>query len=289
MRSLVAFEAAARHRNMVRAAEELGMTQGAISRHIRALEDQVREPLFVRGPRGVALTEAGDLLFSYAMRGLKEISEGFGRLWQPQRRETLEVRCSRTFAIRVLAPRVLSFAREFPWIDLQINSHRYYTELEGQGGVVAIRLGQGDWPDMSVTPLTQETLFPVCAPALARGTSEPQTYLGSALLLHYTERPHWTNWLHAAGLPTELAANGPRFSEMSMALAAAESGQGVAIARRTLVVDAIAEGRLVRPFAPIADDGEGYFLVTTPAARHSSTVQAFSDWLQGEVQRIETR
>lgn len=72
-------------------------------------------------------------------------------------------------------------------------------------------------------------------------------------------------------------------------VAAAESGQGVAIARRTLVVDAIAEGRLVRPFAPIADDGEGYFLVTTPAARHSSTVQAFSDWLQGEVQRIETR
>jgi LysR family glycine cleavage system transcriptional activator len=140
-----------------------------------------------------------------------------------------------------------------------------------------------------VTPLSAETLFPVCSPGLVREGAEALPFLQAAVLLHYTERAHWASWLRAAGLPESLAAMGPRFSEMSMALAAAEAGQGVAIARRSHVIDAIAAGRLARPFTPIADDQEGYFLVTSYAAHQRSTVQAFGAWIKREMDMLHAR
>ncbi len=283
------FEAAARHRNMVRAAAELGMTQGAVSRHIKALEEQFRERLFQRGPRGLTLTEAGDVLSCYVARGMAEIGAGFHRLWQPRQRATLEVECSRTFALRILAPRIGSFIAGSPWIDLRVNSHRYYSDSDRSDVDVSIRLGTGAWPNSVVTPLSAETLFPVCSPGLVREGAEALPFLQAAVLLHYTERAHWASWLRAAGLPESLAAMGPRFSEMSMALAAAEAGQGVAIARRSHVIDAIAAGRLARPFTPIADDQEGYFLVTSYAAHQRSTVQAFGAWIKREMDMLHAR
>jgi DNA-binding transcriptional LysR family regulator len=286
---LYVFEAAARHRNMVRAAAELGMTQSAVSRHIKALEDQFRERLFQRGPRGLTLTEAGDVLSSYVGRGMAEIGAGFHRLWQPRQRATLEVECSRTFALRVLAPRIGSFIAASPWIDVRVNSHRYYSDSDRSDVDVSIRLGAGVWPNSVVTPLSAETLFPVCAPSLAGAGAQPLPFLQAAVLLHYTERTHWANWLRVAGLPESLAATGPRFTEMAMALAAAEAGQGVAIARRSHAIDAIAEGRLVRPFAAFADDHEGYFLVTSHAAHQRSTVQAFSAWIKREMAALNAR
>jgi DNA-binding transcriptional LysR family regulator len=288
LRSLYVFEAAARHRNMVRAAAELGMTQSAVSRHIKALEDQFRERLFQRGPRGLTLTEAGDVLSSYVARGMAEIGAGFQRLWQPRLRATLEVECSRTFALRILAPRIGSFIAAYPWIDLRVNSHRYYSDAEKSDVDVSIRLGAGLWPNSVITPLSAEALFPVCAPGLAAG-AEMLPYLQSAVLLHYSERAHWANWLRAAGLPEGLAAMGPRFSEMSIALAAAEAGQGLAIARRSHVIDAMAEGRLVRPFTAVDDDHEGYFLVTKYAAQQRSTVQAFGAWIKREMELLSAR
>jgi DNA-binding transcriptional LysR family regulator len=289
LRSLYVFEAAARHRNMVRAAAELGMTQSAVSRHIRALEDQFHERLFQRGPRGLVLTEAGDVLSSYVGRGMAEIGAGFNRLWQPRQRATLEVTCSRTFALRILSPRIGSFIAASPWIDLRVNSHRYYSDPDRSDIDVSIRLGAGVWPNSVIIPLSAETLFPVCTPGLAAGSDEPLPFLQSAVLLHYTERAHWATWLRAAGLPESAAAMGPRFSEMAMALAAAEAGQGIAIARRSHVIDAIAEGRLVRPFAAFADDQEGYFLVMSHAAHQRSTVQAFAAWIKREMEELAAR
>ncbi len=285
LRELLVFEAAARRGTMVAAAEELGMTQGGVSRHVKALEERLQETLFRRGSRGLVLTEAGDLLASYVERGLSEIAAGVQRLWQPQGRVSLEVTCSRTLALRVLAPRVSGFVRQHPWIDLRINTHRYYAELGSVDVTVGVRLGSGNWPGQLVSPLTQEVLFPVCTPAYLAGLPGPGAAeaLRGAILLHYLERPHWANWLAAAGLPGELGMEGPRFSEMAMALAAAEAGQGIAIARRIHVAEALAAGRLVRPFAAQADDGEGYYLVMTPAAQARSTVRAFVTWLNGEI------
>lgn len=280
LRALLVFEAAARHLNMVRAAVELGMTQGAVSRQIRALEDRLHEQLFRRGPRGLVLTEAGDLLSDYVVRGFSELSTGLYRIGQPRRRTTLAVSCSRTFALRVLAPRIGSFIRAHSWIDLRIDSHRYYTPLDRSDADLAIRLGDGkSWSEPVILPLTRETMFPVCAPSLLRDPMpDPTSFLRGEVLLHYAERPYWMAWLHAAGLDPALGAVGPRFDETALALAAAEAGQGVAMARNSHVAQAIAEGRLVRPFGVVHDDGAGYFIATTALAQRRSTTQAFIGW-----------
>ena len=282
LQALRAFDAAARHLNMARAAAELGVTQGAISRQIKALEERLRERLFTRGPRGLRLTEAGDLLADYVRRGLEVLEAGLFRIEQPRSRTTLVVNAPRTFALRVLAPRIAGFVQLHPWIDLRVETHRYFAQLQGADVDVAIRTGTGDWPGHHVQPLTREVMVAVCAPALAAGLVglAPAEAIRRVPLLHYAERPHWRAWAQAAGIDPALAEPGPRFDETALTLAAAEAGQGIAVAWRVLVADAIAEGKLVCPFDAIRDDGTGYHLVTAESAARRSTVAAFCAWLR---------
>jgi DNA-binding transcriptional LysR family regulator len=282
LQALRAFDAAARHLNMARAAAELGVTQGAISRQVKALEERLSAPLFTRGPRGLHLTEAGDVLADYARRGLETLENGLFRIGQPRSRTTLVVNAARSFAMRVLAPRIGDFARAHPWIDLRLETHRYFAQRLGADVDVAIRTGHGDWPDYVVRRLTREQMLPVCTPALrATLPDDTTTALPRATLLHYAERPYWRGWAEATGIDPALVAPGPRFDETAMALAAAEAGQGIGIAWGVLVRDAIAEGRLVRAFDGVMEDGTGYHLVMTEMAARRSTVQAFSEWLAG--------
>lgn len=281
--SLRVFDAAARHLNMGRAAAELGITQGAVSRQIKVLEDRLQEALFRRGPRGLRLTEAGDLLADYVRRGLDQLETGLMRIGQPRSRTTLVVNAPRSFAMRVLAPRIGDFVRQHPWIDVRLESHRYFAQLHGTDVDVAIRAGTGDWPGHVVRQLTEEIMFPVCAPSLWTPQACRQTqaeFLAGHTLLHYAERPHWANWMRVAGLDPALAAAGPRFDETALALAAAEGGQGIAVTWGVLVEQAIAEGRLLRLFGAALDDGTGYHLVMTEIAAGRSTVMAFSTWLR---------
>ncbi|MBU8536369.1 LysR substrate-binding domain-containing protein [Falsiroseomonas tokyonensis] len=280
LQALRAFDAAARHLNMARAAEELGVTQGAISRQVKALEEQLAETLFLRGPRGLKLTEAGDLLADYVRRGLEQLEAGLFRIGQPRSRTTLVVNAARTFAMRVLAPRIADFTRAHPWIELRLETHRYFAQLHGADVDVAIRAGTGDWPGHVVRPLTREVLFPVCAPDYLPAGTPAATAIPNSTLLHYAERPHWRDWLTAAGLDPALATPGPRFDETALTLAAAEAGQGLAVAWGILVADAIQAGRLIRPFQPTLDDGTGYHLVMTELASRRSTVHTFCTWLQ---------
>lgn len=289
------FEAVARHLNMVRAAAELGITQGAVSRQIKALEENLREQLFRRGPRGLALTEAGDVLAAYVGRGFGELEAGLHRISQPRHRTTLLVSSPRTFAMRVLAARLGEFAQQHPWIDLRLRGHRYYTDPERAGVDLSIRLGDGRWPGVRVVPLLpRQPLFPVCAPSLWRAAAgvgprgiAPAEFLRHHLLLHYAERPYWAAWLQAAGLDEDIAGTGLSFDETALALVAAEAGQGVAVARHVQVVDALHAGRLTRLFDSELEDGLGYYLVTTEAAYGRSTVQAFMRWLQAQLASIE--
>ncbi|WP_426959427.1 LysR substrate-binding domain-containing protein [Muricoccus radiodurans] len=284
LQALRVFDAAARHLNMGRAATELGITQGAVSRQIKALEERLSEPLFTRGPRGLRLTEAGDLLADYVGRGLRQMEAGFLRIGQPRGRTTLVVSAARTFAMRVLAPRIGDFVRRHPWIDLRLETHRYFAQLHGADVDVAIRTGRGDWPGHIVRPLTEAAKFPVLSPALLPDPAEersPAALLGRLTLLRYAERDDWSAWLSAAGLEPALAGPGPRFDETALALAAAEAGQGIAMAWDILVSDAISAGRLVRPFPEVLRDGTGYHLVMTEAAAQRSTVDAFATWIRG--------
>ena len=281
------FDAAARHRNFVRAATELGMTQGAVSRHIKSLEARLGMPLFQRGPRGVSLTEGGDLLADYVRRAFDELAIGLQRLGRPRQRTTLMVAAPRSFAWRVLAPCIGSFVAQHPWIDLRVDSHRYYAHIGHSPGDVAIGIGNSrDWPDLAVERLSTEIVFPVCAPSMCsgKGPIRPTSdFFRAHALLHYAERAHWSTWLHEAKLDPKLASSGVSFSETALMLAAAESGQGLGIARMTLVADALMRGTLIRPFGPDIDDGFSYFLLVRKNDLQKRTVRAFSDWLRAEM------
>jgi LysR family transcriptional regulator, glycine cleavage system transcriptional activator len=280
------FDAAARCKNFVAAGAELGMTQGAVSRHIKSLEARLGTPLFRRGPRGVTLTEGGDLLADYVRRAFDELANGLQRLGQPRRRTTLVVVAPRSFAWRVLAPRIGSFVTQYPWIDLRLDSHRYYVDIGHWAGDVSVGLGTGQWDELTVERLTRDTVFPVCAPSLCRSLA-PMTpkadFFRGHQLLHYAERTHWSMWLRAAKLDPKLADTGPRFSETALALAAAEAGQGVAIARMSLIADALARGTLVRPFRTEIDDGLSYFLLMRSSDAGKPMIKAFGDWLRDEM------
>jgi DNA-binding transcriptional LysR family regulator len=280
------FDAAARRKNFVQAAIELGMTQGAVSRHIKSLEARLGSSLFVRGPRGVSLTEGGDLLAEYVRRAFDELATGLQGLARPRRRATLAVVAPRSFAWRVLAPRIGSFVRQHPWIDLRVDTHRYYANIGHAPGDVAISAGDGNWSDLLAERLTSETVFPVCTSMLCPAETPmvpTAEFFRRHVLLHYAERVHWRPWLEAAKLDPKLGGSGPSFSETALLLAAAEAGQGIGIARMTLVADALGRGSLVRPFTIEIKDGFDYFLLVRRNDGHRPTVKAFCDWLRREM------
>ena len=143
LRALYIFEAAARHLNLVRAADELGLTQGALSRQIRLLEDHVGVPLFVWLPRGLAFTEAGDILRNHCQHAFRELQEGIGTISGVRRRQSLVVAIARSYATRILSHRVASFVNLYPWIDLVLDGHRHLVDLAQNEADVAIRVGDG--------------------------------------------------------------------------------------------------------------------------------------------------
>ncbi|THD64476.1 MAG: LysR family transcriptional regulator [Phenylobacterium sp.] len=281
LRSLYVFEAAARHLNLVRAAQELGLTQGALSRQIKSLEQFIGVPLFQRTPRGLKFTEAGDILWAHSQRAFAEIQNGLMFVTNARTRQSLLVAVARSYSTRVLSPLIGGFTEAYPWIDLTLDGHRHLADLSKGEADIAIRVGRGDWPDARVEKLGDDPLFPVISPRLAErlGTSQIDGDTEDVTFLHFTERNYWDAWAAAAGLPPFRPKRNIRFSETVMMLEAAEQGQGIAVARRSLVQDALRTGELVRMSDIELDDGIAYFLCYAPEKANHSTVKAFREWM----------
>jgi LysR family transcriptional regulator, glycine cleavage system transcriptional activator len=300
--ALRAFEAAARHGNFVKAAAELGVTAGAVSQHIKGLEERLGLTLFRRLARGVKLTEAGRAY-------LPGIAEGFDRL----ARATLQVHDSSlagrlsvtvlpSFAAGWLVRRLPSFRARHPDIDLVIRSERQTVDLHLDDADLAIRYGLGDFPNLEATHLMREEIFPVCAPALLN--ADPPLRAPADLARH--ELLHdagalgnepwirWQPWLDQWGLDAfGLGEAGKRpalhFTDSVQLYQAAVLGQGVALGRSVLIGDELAAGRLVRPFADARSSSYAYYAVTTRAARANPRAAAFIAWATEETaaQEIE--
>ncbi len=281
LRSLYIFDAAARHLNLVRAAEELGLTQSALSRQIRQLEDFVGVELFVRLPRGLAFTEAGDILRNHCSHAFQELQEGIGTISGVRTRQSLRIAAARSYATRVLSHHVASFTSRYPWIDLIVDGHRHLASLDRHEADAAIRVGDGRWPDVTGEKIEDDPLFPIASPDLVSriGTADVALLAEEAPLLHYFERPYWAVWTREAGISLTAKLRNIRFSETVMMLEAAEAGQGIAIARRSLVREALARGRLVRLSDVNVEDGIGYFFCATPEAARKETVKRFREWV----------
>lgn len=287
LKSLYIFVAACKHLNLVRAAENLGLTQGALSRQIRSLEDHIGMPLFVRTPRGLKLTETGDILRIHCEKAFSELQQGLSTVAGIKTRQTLIVAVARSYATRVLSHRIGEFTSTRPWMDLLLDGRRDLADLAKNEADAAIRFGDGQWSDAISEKIEDDALFPVASPVLLKsaGTNDLGELLKASALLHLTGQTYWETWASTAQLRLPRQRRNIRFSETTMMLEAAEAGQGVAIARRSLVNRAIDIGRLIRLSELDVDDGVGYYFCATGKGLCRKEVREFRTWLLADADR----
>lgn len=280
LNALRAFEASARHLSFTLAAEELHVTQSAISAQVKNLEQRLGRPLFRRLPRGLALTDEGQAL----LPTLKDTFARLAALIEPfergRPREPLTVAAVGTYAVGWLMPRLAGFAQAHPFVDLRLQTHNNLVNLASEGLDCAIRFGDGAWHGTEAEPLQAAPLSPVCAPALAARLRSPADLAGQTLLRSYRSE-EWPSWFRAAGLAPPLL-RGPVFdTSLAMASAAAQ-GFGVALLPPSMFEAELRQGRLLRPFTQQISEGR-YWLTRLKSRPASTALQAFSAWLRQEV------
>ena len=287
LNSLRVFEAAARRLSFTRAAAELNVTQAAVSHQIKALEGRLGVALFRRLNRSLRLTDAGQALFAPVGEALDLVAAAILRLDAAEATGALVVSTMDSFAANWLVPRLARFRARAPDIDVHITTSDQFVDFAREGIDVAVRYGRGDWPDLDVRRLMTEEVFPVCSPGLVeRGPrlAAPADLAGQTLL-HDALGEDWRMWLLAAGVDGVDPERGPRYSHSNLVVQAAIAGEGVALGRSVLVADALAEGRLVRPFAISLPVEFAYYVVAPKGAAARPKVKDFRDWLLEEAGR----
>jgi LysR family glycine cleavage system transcriptional activator len=284
LNALRAFEAAARYESFTRAAEELCVTQGAVSHQVKALELELDLKLFHRGRQGLVITEAGRNYLEFVRDAFDRIAVGTERLLQRQNASVLTVSTSPNFAAKWLVHRIARFAVTNPGIDLRIDASLHHVDFAREDVDLAIRHGDGQANGLHVTRLCTEELVLVCSPKLLVGENAllKPADLARHTLLHINDRGDWTKWLRAAGLENVDVGRGPIFNQASMALDAAVDGQGVTLARSALATWDLNAGRLKRPFKLSLPVPYSYWIVCLMAMARLPKIVLFRDWLLAE-------
>lgn len=284
LNGLRAFECAARHMSFTRAAEELNVTQTAISHQIRRLEDELGVRLFMRLKDGLALTEEGYAYLPGIRSAFLELRYSTEKLLESSNNSVLTISTLVSVASKWLLPRLPSFREAHPDIDVRISASTEWVDFRKGGIDAAIRYGDGNWPGLRADWLMSDEIFPVCSPRLLTGDKPLNTPVDLAhhplLQVSGVTANDWNDWLHAAGQPP-LTAKGPRltFDLAMMAVQAAIDGQGVCIGRSTYVDDDLRAGRLVAPFDLRLKSASGFYLVTPHDQAESKKIVAFRGWL----------
>jgi LysR family glycine cleavage system transcriptional activator len=285
LHTLRAFEAAARQLNFSRAATELNLTHGAISHQMKALEHELGVALFERRSRGVALTEQGRRLATSVREGLGCIARGVAELRsRPSRSLTVSVLPA--FATHWLIPRLGDFNRRHPDIDINIRASQSLVDFATDGVDIAVRYGDGRWPNLVAVHLAHEDVFPVCSPRFAdsrlpRSLAE----LAGATLLHTPQQP-WDEWFRALGSDVIPPHRGMTFSETDLLLRAAIDGLGIALSRRVLAQPELDTGHLVRLLNFSVRAQRSYFIIYPDSIEPSPRLQIFRDWLLEQARAV---
>lgn len=281
--ALRAFVAAARHLSFSKAAAELNLTQGAISRHIQALEAQLGLALFNRAGGRVALTDAGQTYLPEVSAALERIATAtLSLLAYGGAGGSVDVAILPTFGHRWLVPRLPAFSRAHPDVTLNLVTRSRPFDLDREGIELAVHFGDDDWPGASSIALMGEEVAPVCAPALLATLPEALApeQLARLNLLHLSTRPlAWRDWFAAIGRPELVPSAGPSFEQFSLVAQAAIAGLGVAIIPLFLFEDELAGGRLVRLPGPTVRSRQGYHLVWSRQRPLTPKARSFVDWL----------
>ena len=287
---LVGFEAAARHLSFTKAGEELYLTQSAVSRQIKELEDQLGLPLFQRRHRALSLTDAGQQFYAVAAQVITTMRAATERLrTQAGKRRPLSVTTTNSFASLWLIPRLAGFTREHPGVDVRITAETKVQDLERDGLDVALRHGPASLAGPNAVRLFGERVFPVCSPKLLKKLplKKPEDLKNHVLLQYHdpdVRHPwlHWKTWLEVAGVAGLRPAGTLSFSGYEQIIPAAVAGHGVALGRSPLVKDLIDSKQLVAPFKSMADPARAYFVIVSREAAQRPEVNAFVEWLKRE-------
>lgn len=282
LNALRAIELVARHGALAPAAEELGVTSGAVSQHLRRAEERLGVELFARTAQGLrplpVLTDvlpqlsAGFLALEEGLSGLTGVHDG-----------VLNVTVGSVFASRWLIWRVGKFNAAHPGLELRLDVTGAMRDLGRNDIDCGIRYGDGHWPGVEAIPIGGNDYQPVCSPEFLARYPAPFDLGKVPVIADQTSMLDWPLWLSAAGLDPRTHMSGPVYSDASLAFDAAISGQGVLLAADMMSADAVSDRRLVRPFERSVKGARGYFLATAKGRRLSRKVQSFRDWLEREV------
>ena len=274
------FEAAARLKSFTRAAEELGVTQAAVSWQVKALEQRLAQPLFLRRPREVALTPGGERLARASTEAVNLLRAALSDITETAE-GVLAVTTLETLAIQWLAPRLGGFQVSHPKLAVRLETSGRLVDLARENLDLAVRAGAGDWPGLESIRLFPSILTPLISPDLAArlGGFERPADLRKAPLIGVGE--DWDAWFAKAGAAEAPAASGPRLASdlQTVEIASAMAGQGAALASPIYFAPEIAQGRLVQPFEIFTDQSAGIWLVYPAERRRSAKIAAFRQWI----------
>ncbi|WP_018983950.1 transcriptional regulator GcvA [Salinimonas chungwhensis] len=286
LNALKAFEAAARHLSFTKAADELFVTQAAVSHQIKALEEYLSMKLFIRRNRTLLLTEEGQAYFLELKDIFKSLQEATDKLLAKGSKGAITVAMPPSFASQWLVPRISKFSLDHPDIDVRIKAVDFDEGFLDDDVDVAIYYGKGRWSGVKADKLHNEFLTPLCAPSLFSGP-KPLSSLADLkhhVLLHDLSREAWKNWLRQVGVPGVNVNQGPVFSHSMLVLQAAALGQGIALANTILARPELDAGRLIMPFSERVESRDAFYVVCDEAQADLGKIAAFREWILAQVE-----
>ena len=279
---LRAVEAVGRLGSLRAAADELGVTVGAVSQQVLKTEHQLGRALFERRPKGLVPTAHGNEILPRLTTGMSELAAAVG-LARRARDDSLTVSVAPVFAEKWLVWRLKDFNDAHPEIRVRVDATISLIDPNTSDVDVCIRVGRGGWPSVAADKLIDHRVFPVCSPALVRQLRAPADLASVPIIRDAGEMFSWNTWLEPNGLDDSILGSGPTFSDGSLCLDAAIAGQGVFLAWETLACDGLNAGRLAAPFPDRYPTGLAYWFVAAEHARTSRAVRDFQAWLRREL------
>lgn len=283
LNGLIALEAVGRLGSVMAAAEEMGVSPGAVSQQIKKAEAQIGRTIFDRTAKGLIPTSAGLKLLPVLTSARRQIADGI-KTTRSDDEFIINITVGSVFASNWLVPRLNRFSQCHPDFQLRLVASSRIMDLTRGDIDFAIRLGTGGWRDLSCEKLFHETFFPVCAPSVAALLSRPEDLANVPILFDEETVFPWPNWQSIAGA-AEIKLGGPTFTDPMLAFAAAVSGQGVLLGWNVLTRQALEDGRLVKPFAVEAPSEYAYWLAIPPHLRKSNRARVFRNWLLEEIEK----
>jgi DNA-binding transcriptional LysR family regulator len=284
LNGLRALEAVGRLGSLQKAADELGVSYGAVSQQVVKSEAQLGRTVFERTTRGLVATEFGNIFLTRLTAGFRQLDEAVGSSRQHDE-SILTISVAPVFASKWLVPRLAGYSRLYPDIRVRLDASVGLVNPDTSDIDLAIRVGDGNWPGVKADFLLPQEVFPVCAPELAERLKEPRDILALPIVRDANSTLSWNVWLEQFGLDESQLADGYSFTDAALCLDAAIAGQGVMLAWQTLAHYAISVGQLVAPFPERAATGLGYFLVTSATRREPRKVADFRRWIRTEIAR----